>query len=66
MNLIMLLSPASCYLLFGRIYLSTMFSNTLSLCSPLNVKAHSETMNLTRTAVKYSVLLKIVDILAAV
>jgi hypothetical protein len=28
MNLIMLLSPASCYLFFGRIYLYTMFSNT--------------------------------------
>jgi len=52
MNLIMLLSPASCYLLFGRIYLSTMFSNTLSPCSPLNVRAHSETMNLSLIAVR--------------
>jgi len=62
----MLLSPTSCYLLFGRIYLSALFSNTLSPCSPLNVKAHSPTMNLSLTAVKYSALLKIVDILAAV
>ena len=62
----MLLSPASCFLLFGSIYLSTLFSNTLSPCSPLNVRSHSETMNLSVTAVKYSVFLKIVDILAAV
>jgi hypothetical protein len=62
----MLLSPASCYLLFGSIYLSTLFSNTLSPCSSLIVREHGETMNLSLTAVKYSVLLKIVDILAAV
>jgi hypothetical protein len=66
MTLIILLSPASCYLLFGRIYLSTLFSNTLSPCSPLNVRAHSEKTHLSLTAVKYSVLLKIAHILAAV
>ena len=59
----MLLSPASCYLLFGRIYLSTLLStHTPSPFSPLNVKDHSETTNFSLTAVKYSVLIKTANI----